>query len=115
MKLQKKSQKVSSSWEIIPVESLPPRKGGGGGRELSAETQELLDRLSALKFGQAIKIPDSYVTKREVNGSIIHMVPALNTVNRRFKKEGRVARTRTVNGTVWVFIQKYEEEKEEAA
>jgi hypothetical protein len=97
MAIAKKAVKKSSEWEVVSADSvdIPPRT-----REMSGSTKEILEKVKALKPGQALRVPDRYTITRDVNGSEIKSIKCYMTLKRHVPN---IKAKKDVNGDLWVF------------
>jgi hypothetical protein len=108
MALAKKATK--SEWEIVNADSVdvPARE-----REMSDSTREILEKVQALKPGQALRVPEKYTVTREIDGAEVKSVKCFLTLKRHVPQ---IRTRKDVDGALWIFRLTQEEyERREAA
>jgi hypothetical protein len=98
MKIQAKKSSEQTAWKVVSVNEVALIERTGP-REMSEETKILIDKVQALKPGQALKIPRSYIVEREYKGYKLVAVRGYNTVAKKFP----VVMRRDSDGAVWLF------------
>jgi Xaa-Pro aminopeptidase len=110
MALAKKAVNKKSEWEILDSSEVevPARE-----REMSESTREILEKVEALKPGQALRVPEKYTVTREIDGAEVKSVKCYLTLKRHIPQ---IRTRKDVNGTLWIFRLTQEEyERREAA
>lgn len=103
--LKKANKPVNSGFSIVTMDEVEFASRQGGGRGMAEETQKLIEQLSKLRVGQGIKLPNSYVIKREINGSTLYTYRGNLTVGRWADKNGkRVICRRDKNNDLFLFM-----------
>lgn len=103
--LTKKSTGTKNNYRVVNFDEIEfATRGGGGGRGISPEVQNLIDRLSGLKIGQGVELAEDMVIERDVKGSTVYTYKGALTVQRWADRNGkRIIARRDVNGEMFVF------------